>query len=221
MKWKDFPSNVGDPPFRKAFNASPRHIYETVYCYRGELENRVKELKDGLQLDRIMNSSKDQATLDRRKYSWYMGKLGEQLFHKSKYMKKLVPGGCKVIDGHAPTASFSNLGEVKHLDVIAYEPTTRQIRAICEVKTRKDPNRRDFDAHGVCADVVRRAHAVGIPIFLTVVRLKKAPPESIITKNGFIESLEFLLKNPEEHSIEFYCEGEFELRGERFVIVGT
>ena len=36
---------------------SPRYIYETVYCYRGELENRVKELKDGLQLDRTSCSS--------------------------------------------------------------------------------------------------------------------------------------------------------------------
>lgn len=36
---------------------SPRHIYKTVYCYRGELENRVKELKDGMQLDRTSCSS--------------------------------------------------------------------------------------------------------------------------------------------------------------------
>ena len=31
---------------------SPRHIYEAVYCKRGEIENRIKELKHGLAIDR-------------------------------------------------------------------------------------------------------------------------------------------------------------------------
>ena len=32
--------------------ASPRHVYEDVYCARGDVENRLKELKLGLEIDR-------------------------------------------------------------------------------------------------------------------------------------------------------------------------
>ena len=32
--------------------AAPRFIYEKVYCARGDIENRIKELLDGLQIDR-------------------------------------------------------------------------------------------------------------------------------------------------------------------------
>lgn len=31
---------------------SPQHIYEKIYCARGDVENRIKELKDGLEIDR-------------------------------------------------------------------------------------------------------------------------------------------------------------------------
>jgi hypothetical protein len=31
---------------------SPRFVYEHVYCARGDIENRIKELHDGLQIDR-------------------------------------------------------------------------------------------------------------------------------------------------------------------------
>ena len=31
---------------------SPRHVYEDVYCARGDVENRLKELKLGLGIDR-------------------------------------------------------------------------------------------------------------------------------------------------------------------------
>ena len=31
---------------------SSRFIYEWVYCARGDIENRIKELLDGLQIDR-------------------------------------------------------------------------------------------------------------------------------------------------------------------------
>ena len=31
---------------------SPQWIYERVYCQRGDIENRIKELHDGLQIDR-------------------------------------------------------------------------------------------------------------------------------------------------------------------------
>jgi hypothetical protein len=30
---------------------SPQYIYEKIYCARGDAENRIKELKDGLQID--------------------------------------------------------------------------------------------------------------------------------------------------------------------------
>lgn len=32
--------------------AGPQHLYENVYCQRGEIENRIKELHYGLQIDR-------------------------------------------------------------------------------------------------------------------------------------------------------------------------
>ena len=32
--------------------ASPRHLYEAVYCARGDIENRIKELHHGLEIDR-------------------------------------------------------------------------------------------------------------------------------------------------------------------------
>ena len=32
--------------------ASPRHLYEQVYCARGDVENRIKELHHGLEIDR-------------------------------------------------------------------------------------------------------------------------------------------------------------------------
>ena len=31
---------------------APRYVYEKVYCARGDIENRIKELLDGLQIDR-------------------------------------------------------------------------------------------------------------------------------------------------------------------------
>lgn len=33
-------------------NGSPKHIYQDIYCARGDVENRIKELKGGLQIDR-------------------------------------------------------------------------------------------------------------------------------------------------------------------------
>ena len=33
-------------------NASPRHLYEAIYCARGDVENRIKELHHGLEIDR-------------------------------------------------------------------------------------------------------------------------------------------------------------------------
>jgi hypothetical protein len=31
---------------------SPRHLYEAIYCARGDIENRIKELHHGLEIDR-------------------------------------------------------------------------------------------------------------------------------------------------------------------------
>ena len=36
---------------------TPKFIYEKVYCARGDIENRIKELKDGLEIDRTSCSS--------------------------------------------------------------------------------------------------------------------------------------------------------------------
>ena len=36
---------------------TPKFIYEKVYCARGDIENRIKELKHGLEIDRISCSS--------------------------------------------------------------------------------------------------------------------------------------------------------------------
>jgi len=33
-------------------SAGPKHVYENVYCQRGEIENRIKELHHGLEIDR-------------------------------------------------------------------------------------------------------------------------------------------------------------------------
>jgi hypothetical protein len=33
-------------------SAGPKHLYEKVYCQRGEIENRIKELHHGLEIDR-------------------------------------------------------------------------------------------------------------------------------------------------------------------------
>jgi hypothetical protein len=37
--------------------SSSRHVYETVYCARGNSENRIKELKNDLQMDRTSSTS--------------------------------------------------------------------------------------------------------------------------------------------------------------------
>lgn len=36
---------------------TPKFIYDKVYCARGDIENRIKELKDGLEIDRTSCSS--------------------------------------------------------------------------------------------------------------------------------------------------------------------
>jgi len=36
---------------------SPQHIYEQIYCARGDVENRIKELKYGLEIDRTSCTS--------------------------------------------------------------------------------------------------------------------------------------------------------------------
>src|SRR5207244_708994 len=37
--------------------ASPRHLYKKVYCDRGDVENRIKELHHGLEIDRTSCTS--------------------------------------------------------------------------------------------------------------------------------------------------------------------
>jgi len=40
-----------------SLGASPEHVYAVDYCGRGEIENRIKELKDGLEVDRTSCTS--------------------------------------------------------------------------------------------------------------------------------------------------------------------
>ncbi len=40
-----------DNPRFVVTSAADRFIYEKVYCARGDIENRIKELLDGLQID--------------------------------------------------------------------------------------------------------------------------------------------------------------------------
>jgi hypothetical protein len=37
--------------------AGPKHVYENIYCQRGEIENRIKELHHGLEIDRTSCTS--------------------------------------------------------------------------------------------------------------------------------------------------------------------
>jgi hypothetical protein len=37
--------------------AEPKHVYENIYCQRGEIENRIKELHHGLEIDRTSCTS--------------------------------------------------------------------------------------------------------------------------------------------------------------------
>ena len=47
------PRAARQPALRRAnLRQTPRFIYEKVYCARGDIENRIKELLDGLQIDR-------------------------------------------------------------------------------------------------------------------------------------------------------------------------
>ncbi len=132
-------------------------------------------------------------------------------------MKRLVAKGCEVIDGHQPAIHFANLESVQHLDWIVYESKTARIRAICEVKTTTNWNLRDFEAHGDCVKLMLQARDVGIPIFLAVVRLKNEAPKSIVGK--LRDYAIYLLNTLDEYRIEFYEDGNFEIRGNRFFVV--
>ena len=42
-----------NPPFVVTnLKASPQHLYEAIHCARGDIENRIKELHHGLEIDR-------------------------------------------------------------------------------------------------------------------------------------------------------------------------
>jgi len=48
----------GNPRFIVTnLKTTPKFIYKKVYCARGDIENRIKELKDGLEIDRTSCSS--------------------------------------------------------------------------------------------------------------------------------------------------------------------
>ncbi len=39
-------------PLSSRSRQTPRFVYEDVYCARGDIENRIKELHDGLEIGR-------------------------------------------------------------------------------------------------------------------------------------------------------------------------
>jgi hypothetical protein len=172
----------------------------------------LREIKSPLDVVREMGP------IAEGKYIWNYGKLGQILFEKSDHIAKLRPKGCRLTDGHEPRIKFSNLKPVAHLDTIIYEPRSKKIRAICEVKATVNKLKREFDANGVCGFVFQKALKVGIPVFLAIVRFKALPPESIITDAGYDEHLEYLRSNPDQYQIEFYAQNQFELVDNRFVI---
>jgi hypothetical protein len=154
-------------------------------------------------------------------YRWQYGQLGQELFEASEHLKKLLVKGLRATDGHKPRMKFSNLRQVLHLDTIVYEVKSKRICAICEVKATTNQTRMGFKANGACGIVLRNAMKRGIPIFLAVVRLNEYPPVSIKTRTGLTKCRERLLKKPNEYRIEFYDQGQFELRDNRFVILGA
>ena len=83
-------------------------------------------------------------------YRWCFGKIGERLVQKSDFVTSLLKKGYEVIDGHEPELKFANLLTVRHLDIVVLETKTKTIKAICEVKTTRDPKRTEFGSHGAC-----------------------------------------------------------------------
>jgi hypothetical protein len=149
----------------------------------------------------------------------FQGKIGEMLVYKSIDFRKQIQKGWEVVKGHEPKITFSNLSDVLHLDFIAYDRTSNQIRAIYEVKSTTYAQSREFITNGQCAAVLVRAQAARIPIFLAVVRLRNRLPESVCTADAARRYEEFLRQNPNEYSITFYDESEFIIRGAHVVLM--
>ena len=49
---EDIPPAARRPPGWHTLRQTPRFVYERIYCARGDIENRIKELLDSLQIDR-------------------------------------------------------------------------------------------------------------------------------------------------------------------------
>jgi hypothetical protein len=148
---------------------------------------------------------------------WAQGQIAERLVVRSDLFRSLVPRGCKVFNGHKPEISFSNPQEVKHLDLVVVDLKTLAIRTICEVKSTTT-RFREFRANGQCVEVMTRAQDAGIPIFLAIVRLRRALPDSTDTPESAKAYEQYLRENPHEYSIELYKQAEFEFRGNTFVV---
>ena len=99
------------------------------------------------------------------------------------------------------------------MDIVVYDPKSKHVHAICEVKSTAVLQEKEFQLNGVGPVILASAYHPGIPTFLVVVRLKNKPPESIHTKVGLGQYDKYLRENPSEYYIEFYAETEFELRG--------
>lgn len=147
------------------------------------------------------------------------GDIGQKLVENSKYIKNLLKKDYKIMDGdNKVTGKFSNLPEFMHLDIVIYDSKKHLIKGICEVKTTKIKLKREFKANGKCARVMGNARLNGIPLFLAIVRLNGMLPTEIVTNEGFTETLEKFKKDKSLYQIEFYKEGEFELRDGLFQI---
>ncbi len=152
-------------------------------------------------------------------YWWNYGEIGQKLVENSEHIKDLLKKDYKIMDGHNPVkGKFSNLPLFMHLDLVIYDSNKQLIKGICEVKTTVIKTKHEFNANGACSRFMEEAKRNGIPLFLAVVRLNSLLPTTIMTKNGFVETLEKLKKDSSSYQIEFYKEGEFELKDNVFQI---
>ncbi|MBI4895645.1 MAG: hypothetical protein HY831_04085 [Candidatus Aenigmarchaeota archaeon] len=156
---------------------------------------------------------------ERAIYWWNYGEIGQNLVENSVHIKSLLKIGYKIMDGHNFVEKrFFNLKVLEHLDIVIYDSSHNLVKAICEVKTTKNKNKKEFEANGSCEYIMKLAKKNKISLFFAVVRLADLLPLDIISRKGFDKTLEKLKNDNSFYKIEFYKEGEFELSGGIFRI---
>lgn len=163
-------------------------------------------------------------------YWWYYGELGQKIVELTRF--KSFPKGLKIVDGHN-LRTYSNLINEEdyfydrfayHLDIIVWNPKTKEIKSVCEVKTTINKTKKEFEAHGRCQYFMKLAQKNKIPIHFAVVRLDRLISKDIVLeKDGkillnkiiFNEELKFFLKTAK---VEFYGENEFLMENNKFII---